>query len=74
MAEAKAIRRTEILSYKTVFLKTATLLNGTKGCGCICAVDSESNLLDIGDGNKSSVILYGGTTAQMIDVPEVNYE
>ena len=56
------------------FLKTAILLDGTKGCGCICAIDSKLNLLDIGDGDDSSVLNYEDNNATMKDVPEVSYE
>lgn len=55
------------------FSVTASLTNGTKGCGSICAVLTAGQLLAIGDGDISDRIEYGGVTATMIDMPEVNY-
>lgn len=52
---------------------TAVLLNGTMGCGSICAVDSARNLLGLGDGENSDVLKYDGQTATLIPPAEVNY-
>ena len=58
----------------TVLKMIGDSANGTKGCGSICAVDSNLNLLDIGDGDESSLLTYENASATMKDVPEVNYE
>lgn len=68
------INKSTSLLGDTPFILTTILLNGTKGCGSICGVDSSRNILALGDGDESDTITYDGETATMIGLAEVLYE
>lgn len=44
------------------------------GCGPICALDADRNLLALGDGDLSSSIMYKGQSAEMFAPAEVEYD
>ena len=53
---------------------TAFLTDGTKGCGSICAVTTDGEIIAVGEGESHDTVTYAGTEATMIDLPEVKYE
>ena len=57
----------------TPFSVTTSLTEGTKGCGPVCAVTLSGQLLALGDGDLSDSIKHGNSSANMIELAEVDY-